>query len=100
MDQRIEDTLAVLKNTLERKNIDYGNSVLKCPVLCPGVSPRVAILTRISDKIGRLVSIANAKTVHVDESFDDTLFDLAGYIVLYFAAMNEVREMSDTEQED
>ena len=89
MDQRIEDTLAELRNTLAAKNTDYGNAVMKNPVLCPQVSPRLAILTRISDKVERLVNLANSKTAQVQESFEDTLFDLAGYIVLYFAAMKD-----------
>lgn len=70
-------------DTILRKNADYGSSVWKVPVLCPGLNPGDAIKVRMSDKIERLASLANKPPEVVGESYDDTLFDLAAYAVLY-----------------
>lgn len=67
------------------KNQDYGSSVWQAPSLVPGCSSGIGILVRIGDKIARLKQLqANPATCY-DESFEDTLRDLGGYCLLYFA---------------
>ena len=80
----LNDELDNLYSLLMKKNASYGASVFQPPILCPGLPPRVALLSRMSDKINRLFSGGAIE----GETFDDTLRDLAGYIVLYFVMKN------------
>jgi len=74
------------KFTFLAKNKDYGNAAFDAPALAPNVKAEESILCRISDKFNRLASIkANGKTNVNNESFDDTLKDIAIYIAIYFA---------------
>ena len=85
----IERLVEALKGMLFRKNTDYGMSAFKNPPLAPDLPPEAAILVRIGDKIGRLQTIAKNKTLkETGERYEDTMWDLAGYIILYFAAIN------------
>jgi hypothetical protein len=62
------------------KNEDYGNSAFEdIEVLGRKIPAIDACLSRMSDKIKRLQS----KELMVDETMDDTLVDLVGYIVIY-----------------
>lgn len=72
---------------LIRKNIDYGSSVYKPPRLAPKVDPGTAMLVRMNDKVERLVKLlGNEKeSMVVSESTEDTMADLAGYLILYLA---------------
>jgi len=86
MDKKIETAFVLLHDTLEAKNADYGNSAFAPPLLCPGLTARQGILVRMSDKIQRLLHLTGGGHHAVkDESVEDTMLDLAGYIVLYFA---------------
>src|SRR5690606_8247625 len=68
---------------LIRKNTDYGSSVFDPPLLCPELPPVIGILTRLSDKINRLVQLSQNENLVQSESFDDTISDLVGYGILY-----------------
>ena len=92
MNENIVKVIDRLKELLVKKNSDYGNSVFLPPPLASGISTEQAILVRIGDKIQRLLSICQKKDRSVsEETFDDTLKDLAGYIVLYFAAKEDAK---------
>lgn len=68
---------------LLRKNRDYGNSAWKVPVLAPGMTPRQAMQCRMSDKVARLSTLLSGQQAEVSESVEDTMADLAGYIILW-----------------
>lgn len=84
-----KDTISKVLNDLNTlllaKNANYGNAAMQEPSLLPGLTPRQGILVRLSDKIARLQALAGGTPDKVGEAFDDTLRDMAGYIVLYFA---------------
>ena len=75
-----------LAQILIAKNTDYGSSFDKTFELFGIVAP----LIRISDKYNRLVSLAqkadNQRMVE-NETFEDTLLDLAGYCILTLTAL-------------
>ena len=71
---------------LVRKNLDYGNSAHTPPCLAPEVPVEAAIRVRASDKVARLQNLLRGNTAYVAESIDDTLDDLAGYLILHAAA--------------
>lgn len=65
-----------------RKNKDYGNSFDKGVDV---IGPAYAV-GRLYDKMNRIISISNAKTIEVkDEKLEDTLMDLANYSIMYLA---------------
>ena len=68
---------------LTRKNENYGGKIFEQNPLVPDVPPSKLILARMSDKIQRLQALAGGETDKVGEAFEDTLIDLAGYIVLW-----------------
>lgn len=68
---------------LLRKNADYGGSVWKRPILKPSLAPGDAILVRMSDKIERLAHMAGHEAEVADESYEDTMSDLAAYAILF-----------------
>lgn len=92
----IQEQIDALADLLARKGADYGGSAFESPTLAPLLSSKTSILVRMSDKINRLQTLAvrnaNWTNYHVkDETFDDTIRDLAGYCILYLAA-NEKKE--------
>lgn len=93
MNENIVKVIDRLKELLVKKNSDYGNSVFLPPPLADGVSTEQAILVRIGDKVQRLLNICHKRGRSVsEETFEDTLKDLAGYIVLYFAAKEDNKD--------
>ena len=70
---------------LLRKNSDYGSGIWQVPLVSPTTAPAEAILVRMSDKINRLVRLANHAAAETDESFEDTVRDLGAYCLLYLA---------------
>ncbi len=72
-----------LRELLMKKSNDYG--FIGKPKLCQNVSILDGILVRMSDKIRRLENLRKVDIQKVQESFSDTLQDLAGYILLYLA---------------
>mgnify|MGYP000235322989 CR=1 FL=1 len=84
--QRIAEAGVEWLYMLLRKNMDYGSAVWKGSPLAPHLSPGDTILVRIGDKIARLESLANSdQPAQVQESFEDTLKDLAGYVLLWLS---------------
>jgi len=67
---------------LLRKNSDYGASAFSSPAMAPHMTPRDALLCRMSDKVARVASLSK-KAAEVPESLDDTIRDLAGYCMLW-----------------
>lgn len=84
---KIRREIDKLRDLLISKNVDYGASAFESPSLMPGLTPTAAILVRMSDKINRLQTLAarSGEGLVKDETFDDTVRDLAGYCVLYLA---------------
>jgi len=83
---RIAETGTKVTALLIRKNIDYGSSVYKSPRLAPKLDCGTAMLVRMSDKIERLSKLLGSdEPACVSESIDDTMADLAGYLILYLA---------------
>jgi hypothetical protein len=73
---------------LIRKNLDYGGSVFKRPILGPEMEVDSAIRVRMSDKIQRLMTLLAGNKAHVnDESLEDTFKDLGAYCLLRAVAM-------------
>jgi hypothetical protein len=84
--QRLATVCMDLVSVLIMKNRDYGCSVWHRPTLAPECDPGVAIRVRMSDKIARLTELYNRESGPcVSESIDDTMLDLAGYIILELA---------------
>ena len=80
--EAIETQCKMMADTLKTKNTDYGNSFERTM----NKYGDVALMLRLEDKFNRLESLFSKKEVLVkDESFDDTLKDLAGYCLLYLA---------------
>jgi hypothetical protein len=69
-----------IKETLIKKNRDYGNSYMKMKAEFGDT----ALLIRQSDKLGRLKTLQN-KEGNVAESIMDTKLDAAGYYILDLA---------------
>lgn len=67
---------------LLRKNKDYGSSAYDSPLLVPHLPAKTAILVRMSDKIKRFQQLMKSER-EVNESIEDTMFDLLGYSLLY-----------------
>ncbi|MBQ3502512.1 MAG: DUF1599 domain-containing protein [Clostridia bacterium] len=78
---RINNILEKMKQTLLFKNHDYGDSFAKSYAKW-GL---IAQVVRISDKYERLCSLMNKERMVTDESIDDTLYDMMGYIILTLA---------------
>lgn len=83
--------------TILRKNIDYGSSVFKPPILNPSLPAKSAIEVRLSDKINRFQQLktneANVKT----ESIQDTMCDFGVYGILWLIADEKERQEKATE---
>lgn len=77
-----------LGDTLSAKNADYGNSFDRGIELYGATG----MTLRISDKVHRLQTLMrSASTPRVDESLQDTLVDILGYLVLTFTYKEEDR---------
>ena len=77
---KVDDFEEITKEMIklyEKKNHDYGDSF--------GETYRklgiISAVTRISDKVNRLISLST-KDAKIDESLEDTLLDLASYSVM------------------
>lgn len=95
--QLFQQNCGNLAKTLIAKNTDYGSSFDKTFELFGIVAP----LVRISDKYNRLISLAqkadNQRMVE-NETFEDTLFDLAGYCILTLSAIQNSKKSPDNFQ--
>ena len=73
-----------LKNLLIGKNLKYGDSALKPARIFSNASAIEQIKVRIDDKINR---ISNSGVLSDDE---DTVMDLAGYLILLRIALDDL----------
>lgn len=62
-----------------KKNKDYGNSFERSL----DEFGKIAYIVRASDKMERIKALADTENLVKDESFDDTVRDLANYCVMY-----------------
>lgn len=78
-----------LNELYERKNHDYGNSFGDTFVKL-GI---VSAVTRIYDKVNRIISLATKKERKVsDERIEDTLMDLANYSIMTLVELRKQKE--------
>lgn len=94
--ETIEKVCDYLKNVLLKKNEGYGNSSMTAPLFLPNQSPKSSVLIRMSDKVCRLRSLAEKGEIE-NESFKDTVLDLAGYCVLYFVC-DQIHENKESDK--
>jgi hypothetical protein len=88
--ERIEPfSLDTLARTLVTKNADYGNSSLQNGGL-------VGNVTRMSDKVSRILNLTKQFSLVKTESLQDTIADLVGYCVLGLILVDEFQKQSDT----
>lgn len=74
--------LGEISAMLEAKNSDYGGSVFQSCCLAPGLPVEMAMFVRIGDKINRLKNLlGSANSQQTQESINDTIRDLIGYLV-------------------
>lgn len=88
--QRLALMAVNLGTTLVRKNSSYGGAIWRPPILLPKQTARERVLSRMSDKIERMVNLLQDREGQApgftEESFDETVFDLAGYCLLLLAS--------------
>ena len=93
--EEIDIIVSNLAETLKRKNADYGNNVDK------GIDKRGlgSLVQRLEDKLARFENLAekgNPQQV-LDEAIEDTLLDLAGYAILGYRKVQEMKDVGLTE---
>lgn len=86
--QRITAVTDFLRDTLIRKNRDYGDSFAKQYAKYGIMSG----LIRMDDKMRRLENLVGGAEANVDESVEDTLLDLAGYALLCVVELQKAKE--------
>lgn len=85
--------------TILRKNMDYGSSVFKPPILNPTLPAKSAIEVRLSDKITRFQQLKKAEANVKTESIQDTMRDFGAYGILWLIADEKERQEKVTESE-
>lgn len=89
------DLLTELYETYEKKNADYGDSFKKTHLQFG----EIAGLTRISDKVNRLVSLSKKTPDSQNyESKRDTYMDLANYCLMQVLVSEEAESTEQTSQ--
>lgn len=82
-----------LKDVLDlvvRKNHDYGNAVFLPPCCISDISIGSAILVRLSDKFQRFWNLTRSDKLNlVNESLEDTVKDIVGYLFLLWCYKTE-----------
>lgn len=86
-EEKVDGVLDLLGSVLKNKNRDYGCSVFRAGGLVPSLPVELAMYVRIGDKINRLRNLLGGEADRQEqpatrESIDDTILDLAGYLVL------------------
>ncbi len=81
--QQIIDTTNELRNLLLQKNKAYGNSALEPLNVFSQQNAVDSLCARLDDKLSRI------KNKGLNDKTEDTLFDLAGYLILLIIAKNE-----------
>lgn len=88
-----KDLLDELLETYEKKNADYGDSFKKTHLQFG----EIAGLTRISDKVNRLISLSKKTPDSQNyESKRDTYMDLANYCLMQVVVMEETEATEQT----
>lgn len=91
-----KDLLDELLETYEKKNADYGDSFKKTHLQFG----EIAGLTRISDKVNRLISLSKKTDSGAHfESKRDTYMDLANYCLMQVLVMGETESTELTGQD-
>lgn len=92
--EECKEELDGIVNILKAKNHDYGSSTHDTVELF-GMVPSYGV--RIIDKLNRIKSLAFGKDPQVNESLQDTLIDLVGYLLLFLV---EIEYQSKFAKED
>lgn len=92
-EQRIQTVSEEIRDTLIRKNRDYGDSFAKQYAKYGVMSG----LIRMDDKMRRLENLVGGATANVDESIEDTLMDLAGYATLCVVELRKQRQTTEVD---
>ena len=77
--KKFDEITNELKEIYRKKNIDYGDS-FKVSLQKFG---KTAYVVRAADKMLRLEQLVNNDAQVTDESFNDTVRDLANYSIMY-----------------
>lgn len=95
--KHVDESLCQIQDLLNKKNADYGgdtgdvlNNIKTCEIL--GIcSAEQGILIRIADKYKRMITLlASKKDPEVtDETIDDTIRDIIGYLILILAVRKD-----------
>lgn len=80
----LHHVLSDLESTLKSKNKDYGDSFKQSY----DEFGMTAVNIRLTDKFNRFKQLAKGAEPQVDESFKDTIKDIAGYMVLTLIELN------------
>jgi len=83
-EQKIRNACQELANFLVEKNKGYGSSIFEPVRIFAKSDTTEQIRVRIDDKLARIIKGA--------QPTDDTIKDLAGYLVLYLAAKEGVNK--------
>lgn len=84
MSKSYADVIVELNDIYQAKNHDYGDSFAKSIK----EFGRLAFVVRASDKTERLKSLVHGDAL-VDESFEDTVKDLANYCIMYLMEVDD-----------
>ena len=76
-----------LKDTLLDKNDAYGDSALSPLNIFSSANAEYGIRQRIDDKLKRIANVG------LNDSTEDTLLDLAGYLILLMIARDERHDL-------
>lgn len=83
------------------KSRNYGvGKIFEPPRLAPNATAETAILTRLSDKIGRFETLLRGERDRVGESLDDTARDMIGYLALWLTLRQIEADKSNENVED
>lgn len=82
--EAVDCTLDEIGTILISKHNDYGPGNIMDSI----VGPETALLVRLSDKFARLKNLHKLATNPENESYRDTVVDIAGYAVLLLMVMD------------
>tara|TARA_B100000780_G_scaffold270180_1_gene229691 strand:+ start:1520 stop:1882 length:363 start_codon:yes stop_codon:yes gene_type:complete len=89
--ERIEAVTDEVCEMLLEKNDAYGNSALEPINVFSKGNATQSLCARIDDKLARI------QNVGLTSETEDTLFDLAGYLILLIVALKDEEEKSEDE---
>ncbi|MBR4835093.1 MAG: hypothetical protein IKU86_12300 [Thermoguttaceae bacterium] len=82
--EEIAKTFDEIRDLVLDKSRNYGvGKIFESPRLVPCLCADDALLTRLSDKIGRFENLLRGEHDRVGESLDDTARDMIGYLALW-----------------